>query len=182
MQWLSTYLIEFLLVLSPYTFPLGPRAALPAHDECRPFTLIDTVLVGKQPSGLSLIRFRNLGLIANRVGNCLSVLRVTGKNVTRTHEVEVRGLPEDVVLPEDRCARTLHSAPDRLMRPRILAAQVKGRLDGGFSGAIPGGHRHLLAWLPVVAALPVEPLWQLGVKPGQQHQRAGRCRRAAPRR
>lgn len=46
-----------------------------------PPALIDTVLVGKQPSGLSINRAGNLALIANRADNSVSVLRITGKKV-----------------------------------------------------------------------------------------------------
>ena len=46
-----------------------------------PPLLIDTVLVGKQPSGLSINRAGNLALVANRADNSVSVLRITGKKV-----------------------------------------------------------------------------------------------------
>ena len=46
-----------------------------------PPQLIDTVTVGKQPSGLSINRAGNLALIANRADNSISVLRITGKKV-----------------------------------------------------------------------------------------------------
>jgi DNA-binding beta-propeller fold protein YncE len=44
-----------------------------------PPQLIDTVTVGRQPSGLSINRAGNLALIANRADNSISVLRITGK-------------------------------------------------------------------------------------------------------
>lgn len=46
-----------------------------------PPKLIDTVLVGKQPSGMSINRAGNLALIANRADNSISVLRISGKKV-----------------------------------------------------------------------------------------------------
>lgn len=46
-----------------------------------PPKLIDTVLVGKQPSGLSINRAGNMALIANRADNSVSVLRIAGKKV-----------------------------------------------------------------------------------------------------
>ncbi len=46
-----------------------------------PPKLIDTVTVGKQPSGLSINRAGNLALVANRGDNSISVLRITGKKV-----------------------------------------------------------------------------------------------------
>jgi DNA-binding beta-propeller fold protein YncE len=47
-----------------------------------PPKLIDTVTVGKQPSGMSINRAGNLALIANRNDNSISVLRIAGKKVT----------------------------------------------------------------------------------------------------
>jgi DNA-binding beta-propeller fold protein YncE len=46
-----------------------------------PPRLIDTVVVGRQPSGMSINRAGNLALIANRADNSVSVLRITGKKV-----------------------------------------------------------------------------------------------------
>jgi DNA-binding beta-propeller fold protein YncE len=46
-----------------------------------PPALIDTVQVGKQPSGLSINRAGNLALVANRADNSVSVMRITGKKV-----------------------------------------------------------------------------------------------------
>ena len=46
-----------------------------------PPKLIDTVAVGKQPSGLSINRAGTLALVANRADNSISVLRITGKKV-----------------------------------------------------------------------------------------------------
>ncbi|WP_418145736.1 YncE family protein [Variovorax paradoxus] len=47
-----------------------------------PPRLIDTLTVGKQPSGLSINRAGNLALVANRADNSVSVLRIAGKQVT----------------------------------------------------------------------------------------------------
>jgi DNA-binding beta-propeller fold protein YncE len=47
-----------------------------------PPALIDTVAVGRQPSGMSINRAGNLALIANRADNSISVLRIAGKKVT----------------------------------------------------------------------------------------------------
>ena len=46
-----------------------------------PPKLIDTVAVGKQPSGLSINRAGTLALIANRADGSISVLRIAGKKV-----------------------------------------------------------------------------------------------------
>ena len=47
-----------------------------------PPKLLDTLTVGKQPSGLSINRAGNLALVANRADNSVSVLRIAGKQVT----------------------------------------------------------------------------------------------------
>jgi DNA-binding beta-propeller fold protein YncE len=47
-----------------------------------PPKLIDTLTVGKQPSGMSINRAGNLALVANRNDNSISVLRIAGKKVT----------------------------------------------------------------------------------------------------
>lgn len=47
-----------------------------------PPKLIDTLNLGKQPSGLSINRAGTLALVANRADNSISVLRITGKQVT----------------------------------------------------------------------------------------------------
>jgi len=47
-----------------------------------PPKLIDTIAVGKQPSGLSINRAGTLALVANRADNSVSVLRIAGQKVT----------------------------------------------------------------------------------------------------
>ena len=54
-----------------------------------PPALIDTVAVGKQPSGMSINRAGNLALIANRTDNSISVLRIAGKKVTLIDTVTI---------------------------------------------------------------------------------------------
>ena len=46
-----------------------------------PPKLIDTVTVGKQPSGMAINRAGDLALIANRNDNSISVVKITGKSV-----------------------------------------------------------------------------------------------------
>ena len=46
-----------------------------------PPTRIDTVMVGRQPSGMSINRAGDLALIANRADNSISVLAIQGKQV-----------------------------------------------------------------------------------------------------
>lgn len=47
-----------------------------------PPKVIDTINVGKQPSGLSINRAGSLALVANRADNSISVLRIAGQKVT----------------------------------------------------------------------------------------------------
>jgi DNA-binding beta-propeller fold protein YncE len=54
-----------------------------------PPALIDTLAVGRQPSGLSINRAGNLALIANRTDNSISVLRIAGKKVTLVDSVAI---------------------------------------------------------------------------------------------
>jgi len=54
-----------------------------------PPALIDTVAVGKQPSGMSINKAGTLGLIANRADGSISVLRIAGKKVTLIDTVTI---------------------------------------------------------------------------------------------
>lgn len=47
-----------------------------------PPRLIDTLAIGKQPSGLSINKAGTLALVANRADNSVSVLRIAGQKVT----------------------------------------------------------------------------------------------------
>jgi DNA-binding beta-propeller fold protein YncE len=49
--------------------------------EASPPRVIDTVTVGKQPSGMAINRAGDLALIANRADNSVSVLKISGKSV-----------------------------------------------------------------------------------------------------
>ena len=65
----------------------GARKAVPDNRlfvidlTTSPPKLIDTLAIGKQPSGLSINRAGNLALVANRADNSISVLRIAGKKV-----------------------------------------------------------------------------------------------------
>jgi DNA-binding beta-propeller fold protein YncE len=66
-----------------------------------PPALIDTVVVGKQPSGMSINRAGNLALIANRADNSISVLRIAGKKVTLIDTVAIGEQVAHVVFTPD---------------------------------------------------------------------------------
>ena len=50
---------------------------------------IDTVVVGKQPSGMAINRAGNLALVANRADNSISVLSIQGKQVKLVDTVTI---------------------------------------------------------------------------------------------
>ena len=63
-------------------FKLVPDNRLFVIDlKANPPKVIDTVAVGKQPSGMSINRAGNLALIANRADGSISVLRISGQKV-----------------------------------------------------------------------------------------------------
>jgi DNA-binding beta-propeller fold protein YncE len=66
-----------------------------------PPRLIDTVTVGKQPSGMSINRAGTMALIANRADNSVSVLRITGKKVELIDTVAIGEQVAHVVFTPD---------------------------------------------------------------------------------
>lgn len=54
-----------------------------------PPKLIDTLAIGRQPSGLSINKAGTLALVANRADNSVSVLRIAGQKVTLIDTVAV---------------------------------------------------------------------------------------------
>jgi DNA-binding beta-propeller fold protein YncE len=66
-----------------------------------PPRLIDTVAVGKQPSGLSINRAGTLALIANRADGSVSVMRISGKKVELIDTVVIGEQVSHVVFTPD---------------------------------------------------------------------------------
>ncbi len=66
-----------------------------------PPQLIDTVNVGKQPSGMSINRAGTLALIANRADGSVSVLRISGKKVELIDTVVIGEQVAHVVFTPD---------------------------------------------------------------------------------
>ena len=66
-----------------------------------PPKLIDTVTVGKQPSGLSISRKGDLALIANRAGKSISVVSIQGSTVKVVGEVPLEQEAAAVVITPD---------------------------------------------------------------------------------
>ena len=73
----------------------GARKAVPDNRlfvidlAATPPRLVDTVAVGRQPSGLTINRAGTLALVANRADNSVSVLRIAGQKVTLIDTVPV---------------------------------------------------------------------------------------------
>ena len=66
-----------------------------------PPKLIDTLNVGKQPSGMSINRAGTMALIANRADNSISVLRISGKKVELIDTVVIGEQVAHVVFTPD---------------------------------------------------------------------------------
>jgi len=66
-----------------------------------PPVLIDTVAIGKQPSGLSINRTGDLALVANRADNSISVLSIQGKQVKLIDTVPMGEMVAAVVFTPD---------------------------------------------------------------------------------
>jgi DNA-binding beta-propeller fold protein YncE len=66
-----------------------------------PPALIDTITVGKQPSGMSINRAGNLALVTNRADNSIAVLRIAGKKVTLVDTVTIGEQVTHVVFTPD---------------------------------------------------------------------------------
>ncbi len=66
-----------------------------------PPKLIDTVAVGRQPSGLAISRKGDLALIADRAGRSVSVVSIRGKEVKLVNEVPMGNEVAAVVIAPD---------------------------------------------------------------------------------
>ena len=66
-----------------------------------PPQLVDTVLVGKQPSGLSISHAGDLALVANRADNSISVLKIAGRSVKVIDTVPMGEVVTHVAIASD---------------------------------------------------------------------------------
>jgi len=66
-----------------------------------PPRLLETIAIGKQPSGLSINRAGNLALVANRADNSISVLSIAGKSVKLVDTVAMGEMVAAVVFTPD---------------------------------------------------------------------------------
>lgn len=80
----------------------GPTNQLHVIDlTTNPPRLIETIAVGRQPSGMSINRAGNLALIANRADNSISVLSIEGKQVKLIDTVTIGEHVAHVVFTPD---------------------------------------------------------------------------------
>ena len=87
-----------------------------------PPVLIDTLQLGKQPSGLSINRAGNLALVANRADNTISVLRVSGKKLTLVDTVSIGEQVSHVVFRPDGSGAFATKFPGH----KVAVLDVKG--------------------------------------------------------
>lgn len=66
-----------------------------------PPALIETIRVGRQPSGLAISKAGNVALVANREGRSVSVLAISGRSVRVVAEVDVGAEAAAVALAPD---------------------------------------------------------------------------------
>jgi DNA-binding beta-propeller fold protein YncE len=84
------------------TYKMGPDDKVYVIDlKANPPKLATTVIVGKQPSGLSFNRAGNLALVTNRVDKSISVLSVKGKEVKVIDTIDMGGIVTHVVFTPD---------------------------------------------------------------------------------
>src|SRR4029434_3709388 len=87
-----------------------------------PPALIDTVTVGKQPSGMSINRAGNLALVTNRADNSIAVLRIVGKKVTLVDTVMIGESVTHVVFTPDGKAAVAAKFPNN----KLALLEVNG--------------------------------------------------------
>jgi DNA-binding beta-propeller fold protein YncE len=87
-----------------------------------PPKLVDTVTVGKQPSGLSFSPKGDMALVANRADGTVSVLKIDGTKVTQTATVAVSPGVSHVIFTPDGKRALAQKSPDN----KIAVLDVDG--------------------------------------------------------
>ena len=83
-------------------FAASPDNTLHVLDlSSQPARLVDTITVGRQPSGLSISRDGRMALVANRAGKSVSVLRIEGTAVRQVAEVPINEQAAAVAIAPD---------------------------------------------------------------------------------
>jgi DNA-binding beta-propeller fold protein YncE len=97
--------------------------------EASPPALIDTVEVGKQPSGLAINAAGDLALIANRAGDSISVLAIDGKKVKLVDTVDMGAQVSAVAITPDGKRALATKFPDHKVAVLAIDGQ-KVAYDG----------------------------------------------------
>jgi DNA-binding beta-propeller fold protein YncE len=80
-----------------------------------PPRLVQTLTVGKQPSGLSFSPKGDMALVANRADGTISVLKIDGANVTQTGSVPISpGVSHVVFTPDGKRALAVKSPDNKV--------------------------------------------------------------------
>src|SRR6266705_3594594 len=105
-----------------------------------PPRLIDTIIAGKQPSGMSINRAGNLALVANRADGSISVLRISGKKVELIDTVTIGEQVAHVVFTPDGKRGAADGHVDTVSvidleatPPRVIDKVVVGDAPEGFA-------------------------------------------------
>jgi DNA-binding beta-propeller fold protein YncE len=96
-----------------------------------PPRLAATVTVGKQPSGLSFSPKGDMALVCNRADGTISVLRISGANVTQTEMIQVgTGVSHVVFTPDGKRALALKSPDNKVALLDVDGEKVTyGKVD-----------------------------------------------------
>jgi DNA-binding beta-propeller fold protein YncE len=83
--------------------------------QANPPKLVQTLTVGKQPSGLSFSPKGDMALVANRADGTISVLKIEGTNVTQTGTVQISpGVSHVEITPDGTHALALKSPDNKV--------------------------------------------------------------------
>lgn len=109
----------------------GTRKMVPTNKlfvidmKASPPKLVQTLTVGKQPSGLSFSPTGDMALVANRGDGTISVLKIDGTNVTQTATVPIApGVSHVVFTPDGKHALALKSPDNKVALLDIDAGTV----------------------------------------------------------
>jgi DNA-binding beta-propeller fold protein YncE len=99
----------------------GVRKAVPTDKlfvidmKANPPALIQTVTLGKQPSGLSFSPTGDMALVCNRADGTISVLKIDGTQVTQTGTIPIGpGVSQVVFTPDGKRALAVKSPENKL--------------------------------------------------------------------
>jgi len=115
----------------------GVRKAVPSDKlfvidmKSTPPALIQTLILGKQPSGLSFSPTGDMALVCNRADGTISVLKIDGTKVTQTGTIPISpGVSQVVFTPDGKRALAVKSPDNKLAVLDVDGDKVTyGKLD-----------------------------------------------------